>query len=666
MPQFLRPNSDVMYMMLGAYPNNTVGERYKNINETVASDLEYVNSQNNPGNNNHTEFGFSAGDIPTVRTGHILRIRNAQIDQDTAPFDPYPSNIGGTATSLGWELKQGSTIIESGTLSPRGWLTTTINISSANAANITNYADLRIMLMPGGGGGSTTNRRAVAISWVELEIPDGSIDCTLSGGSVSPIGTGSGTATRTIPDITISGGSVSPIGTASGTATSAGPNFDLSGGSIAPIGVSSGTATRELPSYNLSGGSIAPIGTPSGNADHVAPSFNLSGGSVSPIGVPNGAANFGSPSNELSGGSVSPIGNASGTATYSDPNIELNGGSVAPIGVGNGSATYQPEELQLSGGSIAPIHSSQGTASTTAPEFNLNGGSVSPIGVSAGFVNSTAPEFNLNGGSIAPLGIGAGNASNQIPSNNLSGGSISPIHQGAGNAAYVPSEVTASGGSIAPISKVSGSLNIESAEVNNEPNTGKSIPVNFRILIPEPIEVKMVSTTLKKRDAIHSLERFKGMFTYVVEDDTFYYLSNGITNSHWKPIGKPQAIVILDVFTNEKQAVISGYAIQQYVLKNFYTKQEVDSLLAGLQIPAHLKTITEQEVQKLKSIQGDISQRIEFNVPKTLWVVTHPAGKDCSAFNSQGREITGRKISVSTTITSFNWSKPITGFVKIN
>jgi len=92
----------------------------------------------------------------------------------------------------------------------------------------------------------------------------------------------------------------------------------------------------------------------------------------------------------------------------------------------------------------------------------------------------------------------------------------------------------------------------------------------------------------------------------------------------------------------------------------------VDALLGGQQIPVHLQAIIPEDVQKLKEIQGDISRRVEFIEPKTLWVVQHPAGKECAAFNSQGREIMGRKISVSTTITSFNWSKPITGFVKIN
>lgn len=193
-----------------------------------------------------------------------------------------------------------------------------------------------------------------------------------------------------------------------------------------------------------------------------------------------------------------------------------------------------------------------------------------------------------------------------------------------------------------------------------------SFPVGFRIHIPEPVEVKMVSLTLQDRDAISVYERYKGLWTYVVENDTFYYLSEGVKNENWKPFGKVQAVEILDVFTDQSQAIVSGYGLKNYLLQNYYTKQELDARLAGLQIPAHLASINPEDVQKLKEIQGDISEKIEFNSPKTLWIVQHPPGKECVAFNSQGRQILGRKVNVSDTITSFNWSKPLTGYVKIN
>lgn len=86
----------------------------------------------------------------------------------------------------------------------------------------------------------------------------------------------------------------------------------------------------------------------------------------------------------------------------------------------------------------------------------------------------------------------------------------------------------------------------------------RSYPVNFRIHIPEPVEVKMLSLTLGARDAISPLERFKGLFTYVVEDDTFYYLSKGVTNSHWKPLAT-KAYVDLEIANAISDIPVKGF-----------------------------------------------------------------------------------------------------------
>lgn len=191
-------------------------------------------------------------------------------------------------------------------------------------------------------------------------------------------------------------------------------------------------------------------------------------------------------------------------------------------------------------------------------------------------------------------------------------------------------------------------------------------PVSFRILIPEPVEVKMVSPTLADRDAIDRLERYRGLFTYVVEEDKFYYLGEGIENSHWKPIGTPQAVIILDEFTNEPQKIISGYGLKTYLEANYYTKSQVDALLGGIQIPAHLATITEAEVQKIKTIQGDIARRIDFPEAKILWVIPHEADKSVTSYLLNGREIHGRKVQINPTLTSINWAQPQAGYVLIN
>lgn len=194
----------------------------------------------------------------------------------------------------------------------------------------------------------------------------------------------------------------------------------------------------------------------------------------------------------------------------------------------------------------------------------------------------------------------------------------------------------------------------------------RSIPVNWRIHIPEPIEVKMVSLTLAVRNAIPNLERFRGLFTYVLEDDTFYYLSEGTSNNHWKPIGKPQAIVIYDEFQDGPQKIISGQGFKNYLLAHYYTKQEVDQRLAGLEISPWIKDITAEQIQKWDSNTGDVSERRNFPDPKFIWAVQHPSGKSCEAFNQEGKSIMGKKTRITETITSFNWSKPIAGYVEIN
>lgn len=194
----------------------------------------------------------------------------------------------------------------------------------------------------------------------------------------------------------------------------------------------------------------------------------------------------------------------------------------------------------------------------------------------------------------------------------------------------------------------------------------RELPINFRIYIPEPVEVKMVSLNLTVRDAISPLERFKGLFTYVIEDDTFYYLSNGITNHHWKPIVTPGLIEILDDFTDGKQTIVSGHGLKEYLSKNHYSKQEVDNLLEAQKIPDHIASITQEDVNKLKTIQGDISIVTQISEPKSTWLISHPENKSVNAFNLVGIEVYGRKTNISSTLTAFSWTNPLAGYVEIN
>lgn len=171
MAQFARPSSDVAFALLGAYSINTAGNRYQNLDEIIADTADYVYSQNNPGGSGTAEFGLSSVTNPSADTGHVLRIGTFQMDEDGGAH-PRPADATGTATLLDWELRQGATLIQSGSINPGAATVTAINLSSANVANITNYADLRVFVNPSGGGGSPSSRRAVAIYFIELETPD--------------------------------------------------------------------------------------------------------------------------------------------------------------------------------------------------------------------------------------------------------------------------------------------------------------------------------------------------------------------------------------------------------------------------------------------------------------------------------------------------------------
>ncbi|TFG81597.1 MAG: hypothetical protein E4H19_14375, partial [Chromatiales bacterium] len=190
MAQFARPDGSVeVFNLLGGHSVNTTGNRYQNVDETSPVDTDYVYSQNSPGGGSNVEFGLSDVTDPAVSTGHILRFRHMQIDEDSGGH-PQSANTGGTATTLAWELRQGSVpvIIASGSVNPAALTTTSVTLSDTEADSITDYTDLRVYLSPSGGAGSPANRRAVAVTWIELEVPN----ATPATNAPAEVATGSG------------------------------------------------------------------------------------------------------------------------------------------------------------------------------------------------------------------------------------------------------------------------------------------------------------------------------------------------------------------------------------------------------------------------------------------------------------------------------------------
>lgn len=74
---------------------------------------------------------------------------------------------------------------------------------------------------------------------------------------------------------------------------------------------------------------------------------------------------------------------------------------------------------------------------------------------------------------------------------------------------------------------------------------------NFRLYAQLPLDSRMQVANLTARDAIPSGERYEGLETYCVADQTVYRLVGGITNGDWQaatatfyvPYGEKQSAV---------------------------------------------------------------------------------------------------------------------------
>lgn len=155
MVQFLRPDAIVSQ---GSWTGDHTA-----IDEATASDADRAYSQDNP-NGSIFEVSLSnPGSSPGAGTTTV-RYRHGQVKSGTL-------DGAGTATALDVAVYQGTTLIASdaqqapgGAYATRAW--------SPNLSAVTDWNDVRLRFVATGGGGSPANRRGVAVSWAEIEVPD--------------------------------------------------------------------------------------------------------------------------------------------------------------------------------------------------------------------------------------------------------------------------------------------------------------------------------------------------------------------------------------------------------------------------------------------------------------------------------------------------------------
>jgi hypothetical protein len=156
MTQYAYPTSDIDNS--GVFTSlPTPGQAlYLQIDEEPYDEGDYINSPFGEQNKSCT-VGLGSLTDPVIHTGHILRVRAA---------------IGGTGGTAKHELLQGAVVIhDSGTLTlTSGWAEFSFTLSEAEAANITDYAALRVRLTA--ITTPTSPAKGYGVAWVRLEIPD--------------------------------------------------------------------------------------------------------------------------------------------------------------------------------------------------------------------------------------------------------------------------------------------------------------------------------------------------------------------------------------------------------------------------------------------------------------------------------------------------------------
>ena len=156
MAQFLRPD--------GVISQGSWTGGFADIDEATPNDADRAYSANNPGGSIFEVSLSDPADTPDTGTSTI-RYRHGRVNNGTLSGT-------GTATTLDVSVMQGGITIASDAQQAPGGAYVTRSWTPDLSA-VTNWNDLRLRFVPGGGGGSPSNRRGVAISFAEGEVPDG-------------------------------------------------------------------------------------------------------------------------------------------------------------------------------------------------------------------------------------------------------------------------------------------------------------------------------------------------------------------------------------------------------------------------------------------------------------------------------------------------------------
>lgn len=185
MAQFAGPDSDVA---AGLW---TTAPLWSKLDEAAADDVDRIASPR-PAVNHSCEVSLSDVIDPQSSAGHVIRCRARRV-------------TGGVGTpptvTLDFRLRQGAVTIGSAAqqsfvdADTNLWRDISYTLSAAEADAITDYTDLRFLLLANGGDGIGDDA-GTEVSWTRLEVPDAPVAA-----AASPIAAGSGVSQPDVPGV---------------------------------------------------------------------------------------------------------------------------------------------------------------------------------------------------------------------------------------------------------------------------------------------------------------------------------------------------------------------------------------------------------------------------------------------------------------------------------